>query len=165
VVAQIPFNGFPQKVEGRSSAETLKLLGVMVQDVIRGWLGLAPYVIPAVGPPAELAVMATPQAQQTIKAMHSEQWRNEVAPRALFEMMRYKPSAKASQIRAPVLVCIAAYDRESPPELARQIATNARNAEIKDYPVAHFEFYHPDVRATVLADQIVFLRKYLATGA
>jgi uncharacterized protein len=46
--------------------------------------------------------------------------------RALFEMMRYKPSARPGRLGMPVLVSIAADDHESPVELARQIADNAR---------------------------------------
>ena len=100
-------------------------------------------------------------AQQTIDRMQSSYWRNEVAPRALFEMMRYKPSARAGQLEMPVLVCIAEHDRESPTELVRQIADNARRGELKFYPCAHFDFYRPDVRARVIGDQIDFLRKHL----
>jgi uncharacterized protein len=161
VVAQIPFNGFPKKVEGRSSTAALRLLGAMVNDAVRGWLGRPPYYIRVVGTTGELAVMATPQAQQTIEAMHSLRWRNEVAPRVLFEMMRYKPSAKAHQLTMPVLVCLAEYDREAPADLARQIAEQASRGEVKSYPLAHFEFYRPDVRAQVIKDQIEFLRTHL----
>lgn len=161
VVAQIPFNGFPEKVEGRSSTATLRLLGAMLKDSIRGWFGIQPYYIRAVGSTGELAVMATPQAKQTIETMQSNHWRNEVAPRVLFEMMRYKPSDRANQIKVPVLVCIAENDRETPPQLARQIAENAPYGEVKGYPVTHFEFYRPDMRANVLMDQVNFLRKHL----
>jgi pimeloyl-ACP methyl ester carboxylesterase len=131
VVAQVPFNGFPKRVEGRSATATLRLLGAMITDAVRGWLGLAPAYIRVVGPPGELAVMASPEAQQTIDGMQSSHWRNEVAPRALFEMMRYKPSARAGRLEMPVLVCIAEHDRESPVELARQIADNAPRGELK----------------------------------
>ena len=103
VVAQVPFNGFPKRVEGRTVAATLRLLGAMVTDAVRGWLGCSPYYIRAVGTTGELAVMASPQAQQAIDAIHSLQWRNQVAPRALFEMMRYKPGARAHRLGMPVL--------------------------------------------------------------
>ncbi len=161
VVAQIPFNGFPKKVEGRSSTAALRLLGAMFKDAIRGWLGRPPYYIRAVGTTGELAVMASPQAQQTIDGMQSSQWRNEVAPRILFDMMRYKPSDRAYRLEMPVMVCIAENDRETPADLAREIAENAPRGEFKSYPVAHFEFYRPDVRAVVIMDQINFLRKHL----
>jgi pimeloyl-ACP methyl ester carboxylesterase len=93
--------------------------------------------------------------------MHSVWWRNEVAPRVLFEMMRYKPSDKAPQLTMPVLVCIAEYDREAPGELARQIAERAPRGELRSYPYAHFEFYRPDVRTQVIKDQLDFLRTHL----
>jgi hypothetical protein len=76
-------------------------------------------------------------------------------------MMRYKPSDRAYQLNMPVMVCIAENDREGPPDLARQIAENAPRGEFKSYPVAHFEFYRPDVRALVLGDQVSFLQKHL----
>lgn len=161
VMAQIPFNGFPKKVEGRSTAATLRLLGAMLKDTIRGWLGLSPHYILAVGKEGELAVMATSEAQQTIDQMQSLQWQNKIAPRVLFEMMRYKPSDRAYNLKMPVLVCIAENDREGPPDLARQIAENAPHEEFKIYPVAHFDFYKPEVRALVIKDQINFLLKHI----
>lgn len=164
VVAQIQFNGFPKKVEGRSTAATLRLLGAMFKDTIRGWLGLSPHYIPVVGKEGEFAVMATSEVQQAIDQMQSVQWRNEVAPRVLFEMMRYKPGNMAYQLKMPLLVCIAENDREAPPGLACQIAENAPFGEFKIYLVAHFNFYQPDVRALVIKDQINFLRKHLMNG-
>ena len=93
---------------------TIRLLRAMSMDAVRGWLGLAPAYIRVVGLPGELAMIASREAQQTIDRMQSSYWRNEVAPRALFEMMRYKPSTLAGQVEMPVLVCIAERDRESP---------------------------------------------------
>jgi pimeloyl-ACP methyl ester carboxylesterase len=161
VVAQVPFNGFPKRVEGRSTRATIRLLGAMIEDTVRGWLGLAPAYIRAVGQTGELAVMASSEARQTIDSMQSNYWRNEVAPRALFEMMSYKPSARARRLGMPVLVCIAEHDRESPAELARQMADNAPRGELKNYPFTHFDFYRPDLRALIVGDQVDFLRKHL----
>jgi dienelactone hydrolase len=161
VVAQLPFNGFPKQVQGRSSTSTLRLLGAMINDSIRGKLGLRPRYIRAVGLTGDLAVMATPQAQATIESMQSKYWRNEVAPRILLEMMRYKPSDSAYKMKMPVLVCIAEKDRETPPALVRQIVENAPRGESINYPVAHFEFYRPDIRSIVLKDQINFLKKHM----
>src|SRR5690606_5764487 len=109
----------------------------MTWDLIRGWLGLSPYYIPAVGGPDELAVMASPQAQQAVDALDSAHWRNEIAPRVLFEMLRYRPGDAAHRLAMPVLVCIAEHDRETPPELARVIAERAPRGELKTYPITH----------------------------
>jgi hypothetical protein len=115
----------------------------MVKDAVRGWLGPPPYYSRAVGTTGELAVMATPQAQQIIDAMHSIQWRNEVAPRVLFEMMRYKPGAKVHQLTMPVLVCIAEHEREAPGDLARQIAEQAPRGELKKLSLRPFRALPP----------------------
>jgi dienelactone hydrolase len=161
VVAQVPFNGFPEKVEGRSVTATGRLLLAALEDALRGWLGRPPRYIPAVGTTGELAVMATPEARQAIEGMQSNHWKNEVAPRVLLEMMRYKPGEKAHRLAMPVLVSAAADDRETPVELAREIAENAPRGEFKTYSVTHFDLYRPEVRRRVIADQIVFLQKHL----
>lgn len=160
VVAQIPFNGFPKQVEGRSFVQVLRLVGTMCRDVIRGLTGRSPYYIPAVGTTNDLAVIGSSQAKQAIETMDSDQWRNEVAPRVLFEMMRYKPSDVASQLKMPVLVCIAESDQEVPAHLSRQIAEKAPFGELRSYPVTHFEIYRLDVRKQVVKDQIHFLQSH-----
>jgi dienelactone hydrolase len=165
VVAQIPFNGFPRRVEGRSTLDTLKLLWAMGADAARGILGLPPHYIPMVGKPGEVAVTTTPQAQEHIAALSGETghslWRNEIAPRGLISMMRYRPGYEAYRLGMPVLVCVAERDLETPEERARQIAERAPRGELRRYPVSHFDFYRDPVRQRVLADQIDFLRTHL----
>lgn len=161
VIAQVPFNGFPRRAEGRSTSATLRLLRAMVVDKARGLLGLSPSYIPAVGPPGTTAVMASDAAQQTIGGLDSATWRNAVAPRVLFDMMRYRPGDAAGALTAPLLVCAARNDRESPAELVEQLVSRAPNGRLIWYPISHFEVYHPDVRARLIADQVAFLREVL----
>ncbi|GAA4975854.1 pimeloyl-ACP methyl ester carboxylesterase [Nonomuraea thailandensis] len=167
VVAQIPFNGFPKKVEGRSTGETLRLLGAIVWDALRGRLGLSPYYIPMVGRPGELAVAATPEADQHIQTLTGGQttlWRNSVAPRGLLRMMRYRPADAAARLACPLLVCVAAQDRETPLESTRVLAERAPRGELRAYPGTHFTFYtDPELRERVVADQIDFYRRVSAT--
>jgi uncharacterized protein len=165
VVAQIPFNGFPRRVEGRSTPETLKLLWAMGVDAARGRLGLSPRYIPMVGAPGEVAVTATAQAHEHIATLSGETgaslWRNEVAPRGLFGMIRYRPGEVAHRLAMPVLVSIAEDDRETPEETTRQIAERAPRGELRRYPGTHFDFYRDPLRQQILADQIAFLRTHL----
>jgi len=125
----------------------------MTADATRGRLGLSPYYVPMVGKPGEVAVTATLQAREHIATLSGEVgdslWRNEVASRGLFGMMRYKPGEAAHRLAMPLLVCVAERDRESPGELRR-------------YPGTHFDFYRDPLRRRVLADQIDFLRAHLA---
>ncbi|MEV4166706.1 alpha/beta hydrolase [Nonomuraea dietziae] len=167
VVAQIPFNGFPKKVEGRSTSETLRLLGAIVWDALRGRLGLSPSYIPMVGRPGELAVTATPEADQHIQTLtggRTTLWRNSVAPRGLLQMMRYRPADAAARLACPLLVCVAADDRETPLETTRVLADRAPHGELRVYHGTHFTFYtDPELRERVVADQIDFYRRASAT--
>lgn len=126
---------------------------------MRGAVGAGPAYIKAVGEPGDLAVMASSDAQHTIEGMRSATWRNEVAPRALFAMMRYKPGNHALHVRAPVLVCIGMRDKETQAADAGQLAELAPRGELQAYDLAHFDFYRDDVRQQVIADQIAFLRR------
>lgn len=159
VIAQVPFNGFPAQAEGRSKAETRALQRAIVTDWLRGLFRRPPRYIAAVGKPGELAVMTGPRAHRIIEAMDSPTWRNSIAPRTLLAMARYKPGDHAPQLRMPLLVCIAENDRETPPEDALELARRAPDNEVRTYSFSHFEIYHPDNRAKVLADQLDFLRR------
>jgi uncharacterized protein len=160
VIAQVPFNGFPKTVEGRSGRETRRLLSAMVWDWLRGLIELAPAYIPAVGRPGELAVMASDAAAEEIEAMAGTGtlWQNKVAPRVLLEMMFHQPSNYAPQVSCPLLVTMAENDREAPPDLIRPLADKAPRGEIRSYPIRHFEIYKPEIRRAIIADQIRFLQ-------
>jgi alpha-beta hydrolase superfamily lysophospholipase len=76
VVAQVPFNGFPRRVEGRTRAETWRLLYAIIRDWWHGKTGREPYYVPAVARRGELAVMAFDEADAIVQAMQNDTWRN-----------------------------------------------------------------------------------------
>ncbi|HEY9265744.1 MAG TPA: alpha/beta fold hydrolase [Mycobacterium sp.] len=164
VIAQVPFNGFPKRGEGRSATATARLLWAMTADTIRGKLHLSPRYIPAVAGPGQFAVMSSRGAQHAIDGMTSPTWRNSVAPRALFAMMRYKPGDHAPRVVAPVLVCIGERDRETLADTAAELAQRAPHGELLTYPWAHFDFYREDRRQRVTGDQIAFADRVLHRG-
>ena len=159
VVAQVPFNGFPRQVEGRSTMTALRLFAAMVRDRLRETFHRQPAYIPLVGPAASLAVMASDSASLAIAGLDSPTWRNKVAPRGLFAMMRYHPADNAPRVHAPLLVCAASGDREAPVSLVSELTERAPRGRQITYDVSHFEVYRPDVRAQLLADQIAFLHE------
>lgn len=164
VVSQMPFNGFPSKVEGRSARQTLRLLAAMLRDAWRGRRGKSPFYIPMIGGADELAVTSTHDAQRYLEVLKgaSTTWKNQVAPRGLLQMMRYRPEAAARQLSAPLLVCAAEQDDATPLDHVRRLASAAPHSALRTYPVGHFEFYRdPATRQRVLDDQVAFLREHL----
>jgi uncharacterized protein len=168
VVAQIPFNGFPRRVEGRSTAQTLRLMTAIVSDALRGKLGLSPRYIRLVGAPGEVAITNATEAEEHISTLSAGTlWRNQVAPRGALQMMRYHPAEAAARLTVPLLVCAATEDAETPVELSRQLADSAPQGILKLYPGTHFSFYtDAQTRKAVAADQIAFLHDVFArTGS
>lgn len=166
VVAQIPFNGFPRRVEGRSTGAGLRLVGAMVWDSVRGRLHLEPFYIPMVAKPGELAVTATQEADRHIQTLTGGDaatlWKNQVAPRGLLQMLRYRPALDAARLQAPLLVCAAEQDREAPVDTARALAQAAPRGLLRVYPGTHFAFYtDPAIRDRALTDQLASLHQHL----
>lgn len=162
VVAQMPFNGFPSRVEGRSGPESRRLLAAAMRDWWAGRMGGPRHYVKAVGRPGEFAVIATAEAAGAIDRMNNSTWRNEVAPGALIDMaVWYRPGRRAHQLRMPVLLSLAERDGETPVQLARPIAMRAPRGELRCYPCSHFEMYNDPVRRIVVSDQISFLRTHL----
>jgi quorum-quenching protein AidA len=166
VISQIPFNGFPAKVEGRTGRETLRLLAAILWDAIRGWLGRPPFLIPLVGAPGEVAITTEADARAHVATLpEGSLWRNEAAPRTLLGMMSYRPGDESHRLGMPLLVCIADADRETPEEKTRPIAERAPRGELRRYAGNHFDFYRDtNLRRQALADQIAFLRKHVSEG-
>jgi dienelactone hydrolase len=167
VVAQVPFNGFPKRSarDRQATKDGYALFWAALRDRARGWFGRPPLYVKAVGAPGELAVMASAAANRTIEVLTSSTWRNEVAPRGLLDMMAYRPGKRAHLVRAPLLVCVGEYDRETQGAVTEPLAREAPRGELRSYPFAHFDIYRPEIRAQVLRDQVEFLRRAFAAPA
>ena len=163
VVAQIPYAGLPKERVGRTSRQAWRLMWLAFKDRVRGWLGLSPLYVPAVGTAEEDAVLVDPHAREVTRNLSASNslWRNEVAPRVIFDILRLKPLDVVARVRAPLLVSIAEKDTEAPQYLTRQMAELAPRGEVQSYPVTHYEMYRPEIRERVLADQLAFLKEHL----
>jgi fermentation-respiration switch protein FrsA (DUF1100 family) len=158
-------NGFP-RVRNRSTTAALRLLAAILWDALRGKLGLSPAYIPMIGKPGQVAVISTTEAQRHLTTLAGEAgatlWRNQVAPRGLLQMLRYRPALDAARLRAALLVCVAIDDTESPEAMTRELADRAPHGTLLRYPGTHFDFYtDPSVRERALADQLGFLHERL----
>jgi uncharacterized protein len=80
-------------------------------------------------------------------------------------MLRYRPARDAARLRAPLPVCVAVDDRETPKAMARELADRAPNGRLRRYPGTHLDFYtDPSVTDRALADQLGFLHEHLHTS-
>jgi alpha-beta hydrolase superfamily lysophospholipase len=140
---------------------TARLVLAAIIDGLRGVLGLSPYYIKVYGRPGE-AVFTDPSLADRFRtlAQNSRTWRNRVTPRFFFSAPRYREGTM-ERIRAPLLVTLARDDVELSSAFVTAKARKAPRAEVKVYPVTHFEMYHGSVFQQVAADQLAFLQRHL----
>jgi fermentation-respiration switch protein FrsA (DUF1100 family) len=163
VVAQVPYAGKPKEAVGRNAKQIRQIMGLALMDRIRGWLRLKPLYVPIVGTADEGAVLVDPHAKEVTASLSANNslFRNKVAPRIIFDVIRLTPLKVAKNVQAPLLVTIAEKDTEAPTYLSRQIVELAPHGEAQVYPFSHYEIYRPEIRRQVLADQLEFLTRIL----
>jgi uncharacterized protein len=163
VVSQAPFTDGLSAIRagGAKAALTLTLEGL--KDVPPMLTGGEPHTIPAVAQPGGTAFMSSPEAKPGFEGITAPEspWENRVSARAGLALGGYRPYAKFGKLRMPVLVIVCDNDTTTPPEPAARAAEKSPNAELKRYPVGHFDVYVEPQFETAVADQTDFLVRNL----
>jgi pimeloyl-ACP methyl ester carboxylesterase len=169
VIAQTPamdgvatfLNGVRQVGPGQLARLTLAGL----RDFAGSLRGRPPVRVPVVAAPGELGMMTTPDAAPGYRAIAGPSWRNEVAARIALLLGSYRPGLQADRLPCPILVQIADRDAVAPVKAAQDAAWRATGrAEVRIYPIGHFDIYRGEPFERALADQLHFLRRHLAGG-
>ena len=101
-----------------------------------------------------------------MRAIAGPSWRNEVTARAAFAEWTNRAITRMDEMRCPILVQIADRDSVAPASAARAAAWRAKGrVEVREYPCAHFDIYVGEWRDRAIADQLLFLRRHLGSGA
>jgi hypothetical protein len=118
--------------------------------------------IPTVGPPGTIAAMSSEDAEPGMRAIAGPTWRNEFCARELLEVGLNRPVRRAHDVRCPLLIQMADRDSVAPAESAQRAAWNAPGwAEVRRYPIGHFDIYLGEWFERSIADQLHFLRRHL----
>lgn len=118
-------------------------------------------MMPVVARPGELGALTLPGCYEAYLAIAGPTWRNEIDAAVGLELGNHRPGKAAQDLRAPLLVQIADFDRSAPPQAAAKAAFEGR-AEVRHYPCDHFdvwpgsEWHEPAVR-----HQVQFLTRVL----
>ena len=140
----------------------LKLVTAGLRDLASSLGGRPPVMVPLVGPPGGLAAMTTPDAEPGYRAIAGPSWRNQAAARILLRAGSYRPGLQADRLRCPILIQIADRDTVAPVEAAQEAAWRATGrAEVRTYPIGHFDIYSGAAFEHAIADQLHFLRRQL----
>jgi pimeloyl-ACP methyl ester carboxylesterase len=137
-----------------------------LRDLAGSLVGRPPLRVAVVGPPGSLGVMTSADAEPGYGTIAGPSWRNEVAARIALAAGSYRPGLQADRLPCPILVQIADHDAVAPVKAAQEAAWRATGrAEVRNYPIGHFDVYTGAPFERALADQVHFLRRHLAGGA
>lgn len=133
-----------------------------VRDLAASLRGRPPVTIPTVGPPGSLGAMTTPDAEPGYRAIAGASWRNELAARVMLSAGSYRPGLQADRLPCPILVQIADHDSVAPVKAAQDAAWRATGrAEVRTYPIGHFDIYTGEPFERAIAHQLHFLRRHV----
>ena len=149
VVSQVPMIDARQR--GRSvrrwlsperAVRLVRFTIAAIRDTWRARRGLPPLLVPVVGDPWQLAVFTDPGARAALAGQDGEAagWRNEIAPRAMFALPRYR-AGTAERLGMPVLMCLADHDEETSSTFALRVAGRMPAATVLHYALGHFDVY------------------------
>lgn len=169
VVCQVPLidgrhrgRTLRQRLDREVTARTLQFTAAALRDVWRARRGKPPYLVPVVAAAGRVAVFTEPDAKATFDALGGEAtgWRNALAPRFVLRLPRYVPGT-AERLRMPLLMCLADHDLQASSSFAAKVAARAPYAEIRHYPLGHFDVYRGDAFEQISDVQLVFLQTHL----
>jgi pimeloyl-ACP methyl ester carboxylesterase len=143
-----------------------KMTARALGDVVASLRGRAPVTAAAVGAPGSVAFMTTPDSEPGMRAVAGPSWRNEVATRIALQAGSYRPGLQADRLPCPILVQIADRDAVAPVKAAQDAAWRATGrAEVRTYPIGHFDIYTGAPFERAVADQLHFLRRHVGAKA
>lgn len=140
----------------------LKLSWHGLRDALRVLTGRKPHLVPIVGPPGSLAAMTSPDAEPGYRAVAPPDFDNRVCARVGLQVGLYRPGLRADELTCPILIQICEKDSVAPVSAAEDAARRAGGqAEVKRYPVGHFDIYLGEPFEQAVSDQVAFLLRHL----
>lgn len=130
------------------------------RDMIRSRFGLSAHTIPIVGKPGTIAFFTIAEAYEEYSNVESESFVNEVCARIMLRSHGFRPVEHAKNARCPILIQICEYDALA--VMGSQTENELRKyADVKSYPIGHFDIYTGDNFERAVNDQLDFFKKHL----
>jgi fermentation-respiration switch protein FrsA (DUF1100 family) len=143
-----------------------KLILAGLRDLAASLRGRPPVMIPLVAEPGAVGAMTSPDADPGYHAIAGPTWRNEAAARLALNAGRYRPGLQADRLPCPILIQIADQDAVAPAKAAQDAAWRATGrAEVRTYPIGHFDIYRGAPFEQAINDQLHFLARRVNPAA
>src|SRR5947209_4453262 len=167
VVSQCPFTDGLASLRMMNPISAARTAALAAADEVAARLGRAPVMVSLVGPPGSAALMAAPDSEAGYRALipPGVDFDDRVAARIAARVGFYRPGRSAARVRCPILFCICDEDTSAPADAALGYAAQAPQAEVKRYPIGHFDIYKGQWFEQASAEQTDFLVRHLHSSS
>jgi len=132
------------------------------RDLVRSWFGLSAHRLPIIGRPGSVALLTEPATAAAFARLAPASFVNETCARIVIRGDKYRPVTRAHHVRCPALVQICKHDELTPIGAAEKAARIMGDlAEVRRYPIGHFDIYFGEPFERSVGDQVAFLRRHL----
>ena len=137
-----------------------------VRDLVAAARRREPVMVPLAGDPGTTALMTAEDVVPGYLALLPDgvTFRNEVAARVAFDIIRSRPGAKAAEVSCPLHVTVCENDSVAPARTTSRLLSKAPHVEMHHLPVGHFDIYTGEDFERVVADQVAFLERHVPVG-
>jgi uncharacterized protein len=167
-IAQTPALDGPALARNAARHQTpsamLRTTGLALADAVGGLLRRPPRLVPLDGPPGTVALLTTPDAQDSERALDPDGrhagWQRTAAARTALTLPAYRPGRLASRVRCPLLIVACEQDRSVLLGPSVAAARSAPRAELVRLPGSHYSPYLDDHDQAV-REELAFLDRSL----
>ncbi len=139
----------------------LRLFVHAQRDKGRSRFGLSPHRVPLVGRPGTTAMITAPGAFEGYAKLVSPEFENQVCARAILTSHGHNPIDYAKDVQCPVLLQVCEKDNlVSEASYKRTADILGEYAEVKTYPIGHFDIYEGENFEKAVHDQIAFFKRH-----
>ena len=166
-IAQCPFTDGLASTLAIPPLTSAKVVAAAVRDLAAAARGHDPVYLPGSGTPGTTAFMTAPDALPGMQAIavDAPAFDNRLTARSAFDILRYAPGRHSGDITCPVFAALCAHDTVAPARKALGQISRAPRAQIKVYPIGHFDIYLGEAFEQVVTDYLAFLAEQVPVTA
>jgi dienelactone hydrolase len=162
-IVQCPFTSGLASTLAIPPLTSVRLVARAARDLVAATRHRDPVMVPLASDPGTTALMTAEDVVPGYLSLLPDgvPFRNEVAARVAFDVLRSRPGARAADVTCPLHATICDRDSVAPARATSRLLAKAPRAEVVHRDVGHFDIYSGPEFEEVVAAQLDFLGRHV----